>query len=198
MPFSGRWFYGDSLFIVDPWMWLALGLGVLLSRRSGSTGPARIALGIAFAYSAAMAGGAVAARGIARAEMEAIGGAAVRRILVSPVPLTPLQRSVVVEQDDGYRTAEFRWLGNPHVDPGSVQVHAKGPREHPAVRAAERTTLGRRFLLWARYPSFRVEESPTGGTVVHIVDLRYADRPGVQFGAVSIPVDSPAQLEVRE
>jgi inner membrane protein len=24
MPFSERWFYGDSLFIIDPWIWLAL------------------------------------------------------------------------------------------------------------------------------------------------------------------------------
>jgi inner membrane protein len=28
MPFDGRWSYGDALFIVDPWVWLALG-GVL-------------------------------------------------------------------------------------------------------------------------------------------------------------------------
>lgn len=25
MPFDGRWFYGDALFIIDPWVWLALG-----------------------------------------------------------------------------------------------------------------------------------------------------------------------------
>ncbi|HLF12426.1 MAG TPA: metal-dependent hydrolase [Gammaproteobacteria bacterium] len=25
MPFDGRWFYGDALFIVDPWIWLTLG-----------------------------------------------------------------------------------------------------------------------------------------------------------------------------
>ena len=25
MPFDGRWFYGDTLFIVDPWIWLVLG-----------------------------------------------------------------------------------------------------------------------------------------------------------------------------
>src|SRR5438876_1021370 len=28
MPFSGRWFYGDALFIVDPWVWLALAAGI--------------------------------------------------------------------------------------------------------------------------------------------------------------------------
>lgn len=25
MPFDGRWFYGDALFIIDPWLWLILG-----------------------------------------------------------------------------------------------------------------------------------------------------------------------------
>jgi inner membrane protein len=34
MPFDGSWFYGDSVFIVDPWLWLILGLGVLLPRRA--------------------------------------------------------------------------------------------------------------------------------------------------------------------
>ena len=31
MPFSDRWFYGDTLFIVDPWLWLILGGAVMLS-----------------------------------------------------------------------------------------------------------------------------------------------------------------------
>ncbi|MDP7690354.1 MAG: metal-dependent hydrolase, partial [Vicinamibacterales bacterium] len=35
MPFDGRWFYGDALFIVDPWVWLALGTIVVLAH-SGS------------------------------------------------------------------------------------------------------------------------------------------------------------------
>ncbi|MDH3745749.1 MAG: metal-dependent hydrolase [Acidobacteriota bacterium] len=32
-PFRDTWFYGDSLFIVDPWLWLALGSGWLLGRK---------------------------------------------------------------------------------------------------------------------------------------------------------------------
>jgi len=32
MPFSQQWFYGDILFIIDPWMWLLLGAGVVLAR----------------------------------------------------------------------------------------------------------------------------------------------------------------------
>ncbi|MDX1643096.1 MAG: metal-dependent hydrolase [Thermoanaerobaculia bacterium] len=33
MPFDGTWYYGDSVFIVDPWLWLLLGGGWLLGRR---------------------------------------------------------------------------------------------------------------------------------------------------------------------
>jgi inner membrane protein len=33
MPFDGTWFYGDALFIIDPWVWLVLG-GMLFLRYS--------------------------------------------------------------------------------------------------------------------------------------------------------------------
>lgn len=47
-PFSNRWYYGDVLFIVDPWFWLVLGAAVFLVRA-----PTRPALA---AWSAAAAG----------------------------------------------------------------------------------------------------------------------------------------------
>lgn len=47
-PFSDRWFYGDVLFIVDPWFWLILGVAVFLVRA-----PTRPAL---LLWSAAAAG----------------------------------------------------------------------------------------------------------------------------------------------
>jgi len=47
-PFSNRWFYGDALFIVDPWFWLILGCAVFLVRE-----PTRRALAL---WSAAAAG----------------------------------------------------------------------------------------------------------------------------------------------
>jgi inner membrane protein len=198
MPFSGRWVYCDTLFIVDPWLWVALGLGVTLSRLRASTGPARVSLWLAFGYAAAMAVGAVAARRIARAEMAALSGEPVRRLLVSPVPVNPFRRRVVAELEKVYRTGEFRWLTDPHVDRASVRVYPKGPKDYHAVRRAASTTLGRRFLGWARFPTYRVEKTGGGGVTVHIVDLRYADRPEVSFGAVSIPVGGPPHSEVIE
>lgn len=35
MPFDGTWFYGDAVFIVDPWIWLLLGGAVFLAPSSG-------------------------------------------------------------------------------------------------------------------------------------------------------------------
>jgi inner membrane protein len=31
MPFDGRWFYGDAIFIVDPWMWLLAAAAVVMA-----------------------------------------------------------------------------------------------------------------------------------------------------------------------
>ena len=64
MPFSGRWFYGDAVFIVDPWLWLMLGAGVIWARRRLSVRPARLALTLACVYITGMLWLAVAGRRI--------------------------------------------------------------------------------------------------------------------------------------
>jgi inner membrane protein len=38
MPFSERWYYGDAVFIIDPWLWLTLGGAVLLARSGSGLG----------------------------------------------------------------------------------------------------------------------------------------------------------------
>lgn len=43
-PFDGRWFYGDTLFIVDPWIWLGLGATLAFVRRDRRPGRATWAL----------------------------------------------------------------------------------------------------------------------------------------------------------
>lgn len=35
MPFDGAWFYGDALFIIDPWLWLLTAAAVVLARNRG-------------------------------------------------------------------------------------------------------------------------------------------------------------------
>ena len=55
-PFSPRWFYGDTLFIIDAVLWTVLPLGIWLSRRREAAGregwqrPAQAVLAFALVY----------------------------------------------------------------------------------------------------------------------------------------------------
>lgn len=196
MPLQGDWYYGDTLFIVDPWLWLVLGLGVAASSgRRGVRGlraaggrPARVALALGTAYVVAMAAAGVAARSIVRRELEAVGGAPVERLLVSPRPLTPFVRQVVAAQGERYRVGTFRWLDRPHVQ--NLRTFPRPRPGDPMLAAARAIPLGRRFLGWARFPTVQVEPL-TDGARVHLIDLRYAYRPGADFGAVTVTLAPP-------
>jgi inner membrane protein len=199
MPFRGDWSYGDAMFIVDPWLWLALGLGVGLSgRRPRSRGyvpaaaaPARIALVAAGIYIMAMVTAGVAARRVARQELEVLGGAPVERLMVGPRLVTPLVRDVVAVQGESYLVGTFRWIARRHVEAASLRRFPRPGPHDPAFAAAAATPIGRRFLVWARFPGVQVEPNPAGGSLVHLIDLRYADRPGASFGSVTVPVLIP-------
>lgn len=175
MPFDGKWFYGDSLFIIDPWLLLVLGLGVWLSRRRerASRGdawrPARVALGVAGAYVMTMLGLQNIAEGVVRSDL---AGSGWRTLMVSASPANPVRWTVYA--DDGARY----WKGAVSLAPGvarrfildeePIEKHA----DDPAAIAAAHTEKGRRFLNWARIPYYRVERQ-AGATRVEIIDARY-------------------------
>lgn len=194
MPFSGKWFYGDTLFIVDPWVWLALALAIYSSRRReraahpAPAGPVWLAFAAIGLYVSAMALSGMAAATIVAREVSSLSGASVPATMVGPVPLDPLVRQFVVPQEGEYRVGTFRWLERPQVNPAEVLTFPRGQPLHPAASRAVESTVGRRFLGWARFPTFKIEQVSPDRYVVHIVDLRYARRPGDGFGAISIPV----------
>jgi inner membrane protein len=189
MPFSGRWFYGDVLFIVDPWLWLLLAGGLVWTWTRRSHRPVRGALLLALAYVGAMAISSVMARIMVRQAVAEHFGGGLKATMVGPLPLTPFTRNYVVKQNDGYRVGTFRWLSRPHVDIRRVVTYPqRRPRQHPAYALAESTPLARRFLGWARFPTFSVQQTGPTQYLVHIVDLRYARMPGVGFGTVTVPV----------
>lgn len=47
MPFRGTWFYGDAVYIMDPWLWLILGCGWLAGKR-----PSRLLIGLWLIFTA--------------------------------------------------------------------------------------------------------------------------------------------------
>jgi inner membrane protein len=193
MPFSGQWYYGDTLFIIDPWVWVALGLGVYYAGRPRAHGsrPARLALAAVMIYMCLMAVSGWAARKVITREFASLSGKPARRVMAGPAPVDPFARRFVVEQDEEYRVGTFHWLQRPHVARQDVLTYPRGRPLHPAFEAAVTTPTARRFLGWARFPTFEVEPGAPGEYLVHLVDLRYARGPGDSFGALSIPVSLP-------
>lgn len=188
-PFSQRWFYGDALFIVDPWMWLLLGGGAFLSRRAGRRGiaaatrPARLGLGLATAYALLMlAGGRIVAHRIADTFTSA--GTPVESVLAAPLPVTPAHRLIVVDEGSVYAIGSWEPLARPEIrflpDP-LLKESTPGLAQEAA--AAEN---GRRFLRWTRYPIF--ERLPDGGVLIR--DARYIGRAG-SWATLRIPAPVP-------
>lgn len=194
MPFSNRWYYGDTLFIVDVWVWLVLAVGVLVSMRAERGGssnwraPARAALGIALIYAGGMFTLGRLARSQVRFEVGATGVPALR-VLASPVPLSPIVRDVVVDEGDGYVVGRIRVGG--HFEEGGHWPKRNPDDElaDPAISMAASTPAAVTFLGWARYPTYVVDRRG-GNTIVHFVDLRYARSPDDVFGTLAVPVSS--------
>jgi inner membrane protein len=184
MPFSGRWFYGDSVFIVDVWLWLTLGLGVWLARRRGRVQPARASLVVATAYIAALVTSAALARQFVVERWRAEHGTGPRSLMVGPMPITPFRRTVIVDAGDHYRTGTFDWLPRGVAfDPAPVPKRD----DEPAVDAARRTNERiRAVLVWARFPYYQLEPGP-GGIAVTLRDLRFGGRVGGVRAVVAAP-----------
>jgi inner membrane protein len=172
MPFSNRWFYGDTLFIIDPWMWLVLGLGVWLARRSRSPRPARQAIAVATVYIIVMLTSARAARQIVLTAWEETHGSPPVALMVGPNPITPLTRQIIVDAGDSYALGTLTWF------PRSVtfvpRSLPKNARE-PLVDLARRDEDVRGFLVWSRFPVWTLAHEPDG-TRVTVSDMRFGAR----------------------
>ena len=190
MPFSERWTYGDTLFIVDPWIWAMLGVGVFAARRMERSGgkrparrsPARTALLATAAYITIMGASNWLGRGVV-GRSAAEEGLTPTRIMVAPVPVNPFRRWVVIEAGDHYRVGTLRWLPRPSLELFDVRL-ARFP-SNPAASAATRGPLPRKFLTWARFP-YDVLEERRDEYVVHIGDARYTVDPLAGWGAITV------------
>lgn len=171
MPFDGTWSYGDALFIVDPYLLVALAVGVYLARRRARGGtrqpftPGRVAIAAGAAYTVAMLLLHEVAERVAARDLAATGGAP-QRMMVAPTAANPFRWLVVADRGAYYQRGEVTLLGAPRVrsqDSVTVGLHA------PGARAAAASPAAAAFLGWSRWPVYRVE--PSGA--VRIADLRY-------------------------
>ncbi|WMW59130.1 metal-dependent hydrolase (plasmid) [Agrobacterium pusense] len=195
MPFSERWFYGDTLFIVDIWLWLIFGIAVWYSAKRtkhqepNPSYPARTALLLVIAYIAVMyAAGRIAELHV-RNELRAAGHSEPLRVLASPVLLDPLRRQILLETKDSYIFGTIVWTPDarltlePEVVPTNMDDDA-------IARAARQEKTIADFLYWSRYPFATIRRDVEGIEVI-IGDARYGRRP--QDGPFSVRAILPLE-----
>ncbi len=180
-PFSNRWFYADTLFIVDPWVWAGLTAGVLTARREGPA-LARWSLGAFGAYISVMAVIGLAGRGAVTRDLASRGMSAPTSLMVAPVPVTPLRRAFVAEVDGRFRLGTVRYL------PLRVELDVASVERHPATADAagvNEVEEAAWFLSWARFP-FSYVEIDDDGVVIELGDARYTLDPARSWAGVVV------------
>src|SRR6478672_2001671 len=151
-PLSHRWFYGDTLFIVDPWIWIALIIALELSWRAERLGrnwqrPAVVMFSGVLAYIGLNALISVKAVAATRPLVERIEPP--RQIVAGELPLTFWKRQVMWRGDRLSGSADYDPFGGAKLDSKMVPLGLDDPR---LAEAAQRDPDVRNFLYWSRMP----------------------------------------------
>lgn len=176
-PFSSQWFYGDMLFIIDPWLWAILSASLWLSRRREKAGgawmrPAQLGIAAALAYIGV--NGAITAT-VERSLLAESGRGDVMAI-AAPVPFAFWQREKLVGNPSHGRwyvetPGKEPWLDG--YDPAGCDL-AEARKTDPQIDA---------FLFWSRAPYVHQRE----GGALWIGDARFTDARVKDRFAVALP-----------
>jgi inner membrane protein len=154
-PLSHRWFYADTLFIMDPWIWIMLILGLEMSWRAERLGrnwtrPAIWSFGAVLGYIGVNAAISIRADALAAPLVERV--AQPRQIVAGEVPLEFWKRRIAWRSDKIGGTGTYDLLqGLNHVtlDPVIFPLNLEDAR---VATAARRDRHVRAFLFWSRMP----------------------------------------------
>ncbi len=197
MPITDRWFYGDAVFIVDPWWWALLITTLVLARRGASLRAVRVAGALALAYPLTLIVISRVGDRVAHRAAAAAGIAGVTEILYQPRPLDPFAAELIVVTGDAYRVGALRWFGAPRVT-FDGPVLPRGDWTDPRVVAAREDADVQHYLVWSRFPYVAVD-SFAAGFSVRFGDARF--RPGrISAGGLEglrIPVPAAPPAAVR-
>ncbi|AJA08978.1 membrane-bound metal-dependent hydrolase [Sphingopyxis fribergensis] len=169
-PFSHRWFYGDSIFIIDLWIWIALAVSIWMSlhgERRGAANwrrPAWIGFTAVCAY--IFVNGLItgAAERMALSALAA-SGQKDALVVASPPPLAFWKRDIFWRTADRFGTASFVPGVGGSVDLTGAPTGMDDPR---IATWAKANPAARAFLFWSRMPVAQMD-----GDAILLRDQRF-------------------------
>ena len=177
-PFSSQWFYGDSIFIIDIWIWAALIAGVWMSRRREKRAsqnwqrPAIMAFtalcGYIFANGMITGQAESGARNLVVARYDATASMPEPLVVANPVPVAFWQRDIVWRDGQNYGSGRYS-LGAGATLSGDVRPHNMGQGAAKSI-VADNNSDAAAYLFWSRMPV--LEQNPKEITVR---DQRFTD-----------------------
>lgn len=191
-PFSSQWFYGDSIFIIDIWIWAALIAGVWTSRRrekrGGSNWQRPAIVGFFALCSYIFANGVITgqaesgARDLVIARYDRTASMPEPMVVANPVPIAFWQRDIVWRDGTDYGSGSYS-LGSGVLLLGEVRPHNMGQSRAERVVPDEGSDAAA-YLFWSRMPVLEKTDKE-----IVIRDQRFMDpRTGDRF-LVRIPAE---------
>jgi inner membrane protein len=180
-PLSHSWFYGDAWFIVDPWVWIALIVGLELSWRAERLGrdwrmPALGVLGGLVVYAAFNLGISQRTEADIRYRLSELRPT---MVVASPEPLLFWRRRIQWRTATIHGSGSFDLIRGLRLEPGSEPNRLDDPR---LAQAQANNPRVRAFLFWSRMPIVVERDGKA-----FLTDQRFADRQG-RGGPFLIPL----------
>lgn len=173
-PFSSTWFYGDTLFIIDLWIWLVLGGLLWRSLRQEKRGDdrwRRTALGGFLAVCFYILGNGLIshhAEREAKNQLAAVGHADALTV-ASPPPIAFWKRDIFWRDGVAYGSGAYRVGQGVALAPSVKSTQMDDPR---LAQWLAKSAEARAFIFWARMPLIE-QDSPNGPILLR--DQRYHD-----------------------
>ncbi len=188
-PFSSQWFYGDTLFIIDVWLWAMLIASVWWSRRREKSGadwmrPARVGIAVVLAYIGV--NGMISARASEQANRVAQTTFFLEHghaVIPSPVPLQFWKRETIYTSlmIRGELASAAWTMGDWSLLGGLAGVVTIPDRACNMIGLEEERRTNSQldaFLFWSRAPF--LTRAPDGSVILR--DARFTDpRVGDRF-----------------
>jgi inner membrane protein len=189
-PFSSQWFYGDTIFIIDIWLWIALIAGVWISIRRERKDAAKWQAPAIASFAAICA--YIFANGLITGHAEQLMAQAVERkhelsptmVVANPVPVQFWKREMLWRDERHFGQGTFSAPGAVVVD-NNVGTHKM---DGAMTKALVKDDLdGSAYLFWSRMPV--VQMSGEGGKKqLNISDQRFGNPMVSDRFTVSVPL----------